>query len=339
MPVTPAPISVAMPCYNAERYIREALQSIVDQTLPVSEVVIVNDGSTDGTLTVIEEFSRRHPGLIRVITQPNQGPGVARTSAVRAAAHNDLVTFDTDDLLHPEAVEAWYAHACRNPRYALVYGCYSLIDAESRVTGQVITHEYRKDPLEGAILPTMLWENVVSATCFVRRDKVLEVGGYYDEQHLPQRNGAEDALCYFRLLLAGYEFGYVPRPLFSYRDHAHGISKTPNRARESLKAVHALLFQTEPKKMAEAYAVARKWREDDVRLGQCALAGRDQLLVGLQAKLERGGAAREKLRRRLDSQTRRLLSLERSLEAAKAASATADGRSRLKRFLRRIAGM
>ena len=94
-------ISCIVPVFNGERYVREALDSIFAQTYPRFEVIVVNDGSTDGTATIVAGFGDR----VCSLWQPNQGPATARNLGLDIA-HGDYVAFlDADDLWHPEKLQ------------------------------------------------------------------------------------------------------------------------------------------------------------------------------------------------------------------------------------------
>ena len=97
-------VSVIVPAYQAEDTIGACLDSVLSQTRPVSEIIVVDDGSTDGTRAVMEEYAQRHPLLV-LLSQENSGPGVARNRALKQA-HGDYVLFlDSDDWIEPTLVE------------------------------------------------------------------------------------------------------------------------------------------------------------------------------------------------------------------------------------------
>ena len=78
-------ISVVVPCYNQEAYIGETLDSVLAQTYTNYEIVVVNDGSRDASLSIIQRYAAAHPEKIVVIDQPNQGVVASRNNAIRAA--------------------------------------------------------------------------------------------------------------------------------------------------------------------------------------------------------------------------------------------------------------
>ncbi len=97
-------ISVAMPAYNSERYVGEAIESILTQTYSDFEFIVVDDGSTDGTLNVIESYAKRD-GRIRVLRQANCGPSRARNRAVEESCCDWIAFVDHDDIARPQRLE------------------------------------------------------------------------------------------------------------------------------------------------------------------------------------------------------------------------------------------
>lgn len=100
---TPIKVSVIIPVYNTELYLREAIDSIVNQTLKEIEIIIVNDGSTDNSGQIIAEYAKRD-SRIKVITQENQGQAIARNEALKIAYGEYIYFMDSDDILDVEAL-------------------------------------------------------------------------------------------------------------------------------------------------------------------------------------------------------------------------------------------
>ncbi len=127
-------VSVVVTCFNYERYVGSCVRSILQQTLQPLEVIVVNDGSTDGSAAVLASFGDR----IRVIEQPNSGLVPARNRGY-AASRGDLVLFiDADDMLHPQALEevvrAWRP-GCVKVQFEL-----EVIDAHGVGTGRRVCY-------------------------------------------------------------------------------------------------------------------------------------------------------------------------------------------------------
>ena len=98
-------ISVILPVYNSEKYIKKAIESVLTQTFSDFELIIVNDGSTDATSDIINSFDDER---IKVITQSNQGPGAARNNALKTVNSDYVMFLDSDDWYHERALEISY---------------------------------------------------------------------------------------------------------------------------------------------------------------------------------------------------------------------------------------
>lgn len=96
-------LSVIVPAWNVEKYVQAALESVLDQSCLPDEVIVVDDGSTDGTSALLAEISQRHP-LIRVVRTVNQGLGPARNRGLSLAQGDYVYFFDSDDVLAPDFV-------------------------------------------------------------------------------------------------------------------------------------------------------------------------------------------------------------------------------------------
>lgn len=105
-------VSMIVAAYNAEKYIEETLETLVKQTLDEYEILVVNDGSTDGTLEILRTYEERYPHL-RVIDKENGGPSSARNAGLDEATGEYVFFFDADDLLEPDALEALYERAVK----------------------------------------------------------------------------------------------------------------------------------------------------------------------------------------------------------------------------------
>ena len=121
-------ISVAIPAYNAESYLREAVDSVLAQTLRPYEIIVVNDGSTDRT----EEIALSYGDSIRYIKQANQGLAGARNTAIRVATGDWVAFFDSDDVLMPDKLRLQAAAVESNPDLILVYSGFSFLYPDGR---------------------------------------------------------------------------------------------------------------------------------------------------------------------------------------------------------------
>ena len=96
--------SIIVPVYNVEKFLRESLDSIISQTLKDFEVICVNDGSTDNSLDILEEYAK-NDSRFKIISQENQGQGIARNKAIDIAQGKYLLFVDPDDWIETNALE------------------------------------------------------------------------------------------------------------------------------------------------------------------------------------------------------------------------------------------
>lgn len=101
---TMARITVVIPVYNVEKYLKECLDSVLNQTFPDWEAVCVNDGSTDGSAAILDEYASKD-GRFKIITQANGGLSSARNTGIKAAKGDYVLFLDSDDWLEPNALE------------------------------------------------------------------------------------------------------------------------------------------------------------------------------------------------------------------------------------------
>ena len=103
-------VSVVMPIYNEEEYLRPALDSVIDQTLRDIEIICIDDGSTDGTLDILKEYQQKDE-RIRIVTETNAGPAIARNNGIRRARGEYIAFLDADDFFELDMLEKMYDEA------------------------------------------------------------------------------------------------------------------------------------------------------------------------------------------------------------------------------------
>jgi glycosyltransferase involved in cell wall biosynthesis len=104
-------IRVIVPAYNAEKYIRKCLDSLLCQTKKDIEIIAVNDGSKDCTLDILNEYSEKYPSIVKVISQENQGLSITRNNGIKIAEGKYIAFVDSDDYVKPNMLEKLYNKA------------------------------------------------------------------------------------------------------------------------------------------------------------------------------------------------------------------------------------
>jgi glycosyltransferase involved in cell wall biosynthesis len=168
--VTGPLISIIIPCFNQAMYLREALDSVVAQTYRNLEVIIVNDGSTDGSEEQIKSIYGHYLQQlnIKAFSIPNSGVAVARNVAISQSTGEFFVPLDADDALHPEFVEKTLAVMLTTPNISFVYTNYELFgDVKDCVeAGEYEYWRYLYD------------KNLCASTSLIKKQAWIEAGGY-----------------------------------------------------------------------------------------------------------------------------------------------------------------
>ena len=97
-------VSIVIPVYNVEKYLKQCLESVVNQTLDKIEVICINDGSTDNSLNILKEYEKKYNNII-IIDQENKGPGFARNIGMKRASGKYIYFLDSDDYIELNAME------------------------------------------------------------------------------------------------------------------------------------------------------------------------------------------------------------------------------------------
>jgi glycosyltransferase involved in cell wall biosynthesis len=166
--------SILMPVYNREKYVRQAVDSVLSQAFTDHELLVVDDGSTDGSAEVLESYGNR----IRLIRQPNQGPEVARNRALALARGEYIVGLDSDDFLFPFALATYdrIIRSCDSPPVVIASLVYyqdgESIPAQLQAASPVEILRYRDYLSKEVPIP------VSNSQMIIRKSVVDEVGGF-----------------------------------------------------------------------------------------------------------------------------------------------------------------
>ena len=220
MAENPPAISVLMPAYNALPYLREAVESVLSQTFSNFEFLIVDDGSTDGSGGVLDEYAAADP-RVRVIHRPNGGYTSALNLLVEHAQSEFVARMDADDVCRPGRLEKQLDYLRRHPDCAVVGSRYRAIDEDGDplCLGTVpFTHE--------RIVRAMLLEEsgatfVCHSSVLVRTGSIRVAGGYRTETE-----PAEDRDLWLRVAEGSGRLRNLPDVLVDYRINIRGVSAT-----------------------------------------------------------------------------------------------------------------
>lgn len=208
-----AKVSVLISVYNGEAYLREAMQSVFDQTERDIELVVINDGSTDGTDAVIRSFT--DPRL-RYVDLPHRGRVPALNEGLKHCVGEYIAILDADDACLPDRIETQVR--CMIEKNLGLCGSWAEVINES---GEIVgIMDYPPVNAEHIRSMSLLHNPLIHSTVMVRKS-VLDAVGYYRSRH---SHGVEDYELWTRIIYS-YDVANIARPLVQYRVHTNQSSK------------------------------------------------------------------------------------------------------------------
>lgn len=206
-------VSVIVPVYNRAHLVTETIQSILSQTYEFVEIILINDGSTDGSLPLLRDYEARFPDKILIIDQPNQGQIVARNNGIKMAKGRYIAFLDSDDVWVKNKLERQLP--LFESGVGLVFSGTEVIDE----AGNTIRVEYADNDLSGNIFPQLLVQNrMTGGTVVVTAEALTNVGVFCTDF-----KAAENWDLWLRICKI-YSSRVVPDPLIKYRIHSSNMS-------------------------------------------------------------------------------------------------------------------
>lgn len=250
-------VSVLMPVYNAERYLAEAVESILAQTFKDFEFIIVDDGSTDASLKILETYAKRDE-RIRLKSRENIGYAKTLNEMLTQAKGDFIARMDADDIALPERLARQVEFLQRESAVVCVGGLPEVIDEKGRLLTRIKLPR-NNDEIQQMILSGQV---VLShPTVMIRRSALLEVGGY-DDAMVP----AEDLDLWLRLGEVG-ELANLEDTLLKYRMHTKSVS-AQNSSRQYLRAREACERAWRRRGIEGRFEVTQPWRPGSDRPSQ-----------------------------------------------------------------------
>ena len=217
-------LSVAMSVFNGERYLAEAIESVLLQSFTDFELIIVNDGSTDNSGPLARTYAAKDARIV-LIEQNNQGLPAALNRAFRAARSKLVVRMDADDLMMPDRLERQLCFMNEHPEVSVGCSYALLIDAN----GRAFAKSKPSVDLQQAWMarnPDAV-VNINHAATIIRKEHLLAVGGYDVSYRF-----AEDRELWGRLFTCGYSIAVQPEILHKSRLHSGSMTVGPLRRNE-----------------------------------------------------------------------------------------------------------
>lgn len=230
-------ISVIVPVYNLERYLRESIDSIINQSYKNLEIILVDDGSTDRSLEILKEYEKKDSRVI-VLTQRNQGISIAMRNGLLISSGDYIARCDGDDINNPFRYELQLKYL-KEHGYDLI-GCYLKsfgdgsedykramegLNEEIRTKGEQFLRIYRNMCINGGAL-------------FGRREAYISTMPFHKEY-----GTIEDRYIYLNFHKAGYRIGNMPETMYYYRVHHKNTSLNPMNMEKMFRNNLEIMFK------------------------------------------------------------------------------------------------
>lgn len=212
-----------MPVYNAEKFVAEAIESILAQTYRDFELIIVDDASTDGSWNIVRKYKKRYPGRVRAVRMRrniNCGGDACANRAFRLARGEYIARMDADDIAHPDRLAKQVVYMRRHTDVILLGTQAYVIDAQGHITGEKTeptTHEDIRAHY-------FVYHPMIHPSVMIRRSLLPKKHWLYRIKY----NANNDLLTFFELLNYG-KFANLGQKLLYYRIHGHNDSLTNPR--------------------------------------------------------------------------------------------------------------
>ncbi len=219
--------SIVIPIYNEEKYLRDSLQSVVDQRFDDFEVLMVNDGSQDNSVTICKQFSAIDPRF-KLIEQKNRGLSGARNTGIRHATGKFIAFLDSDDLWHPDKLKAHYYLHQLHPAISMSYSQSEFINMDNtlinlqqqpKITNITISDIYCRNPI-GNGSSAVIKHTILKKIGF-HNETIHQDLQFFDESLIQ----SEDVECWIRLYTkTNLNIEGLAFPLTMYRVNIQGLS-------------------------------------------------------------------------------------------------------------------
>jgi len=228
-------VSIVIPTYNRADYIAETIESVLAQTYPLAEIIVIDDGSTDNTREIVAKFEPQ----VKYVWQKNAERGAARNHGLRSATGEYIAFLDSDDVWLPNKIEQEINIFNSNQQAGLVYSDVQIIDVHGN-----FLHNIKRKGFSGKVTAHLLRDNFVSiGSHLIKTQVALASGGFREERQL---SGSEDWEFWVRLSTQ-VEFAHLPQITAKIRTHpnntmtnAAGMERSMSYAYELVKSSNYL---------------------------------------------------------------------------------------------------
>lgn len=220
-------VSVYITNYNYGKYIRQAIESVLNQSFQDFEIIIIDDGSTDDSRQIIESYE--DDSRIKIIFQKNKGLNITNNIALKVAQGKYIMRLDADDYIDTNALLVMSTALEKDETLGLVFPDYFLVDAE----GEILNIE-KRNSFENEV--TLMDQPAHGACTMIRCDFLRQLDGY-DEEF-----SCQDGYELWVKFVAKYKVNNIDTPLFYYRQHGNNLTTNESRILDTRKKIKNKFF-------------------------------------------------------------------------------------------------
>ena len=215
-------VSVYITNHNYGRFIKQSIESVLNQKFKNFELIIIDDGSTDNSREVIERYKRRHN--VKIVYQQNRGLNISNNIALKLAGGKYIMRLDADDYMDENALLVMVDKIGEDAQIAMVFPDYYVVDEKGMVLAHEMRHDFKKT--------TLMDQPAHGACSLIRKSALLEVGGYYEDFT------CQDGYELWIKFVKKFKIANTNLPLFYYRKHNRNLSRNQCRL---LKTRHEII--------------------------------------------------------------------------------------------------
>jgi glycosyltransferase involved in cell wall biosynthesis len=216
-------VTVYITNFNYANYIEKSIQSVLNQTYKNFELIIIDDGSTDNSKSIINKYLENPK--VRIIFQKNKGLNQTNNVAVKSSNGEFVMRLDADDYLDENALLVMVRTIQRSKKLGLVFSNYYYVDKNENITGQELRFDFKKEV-------ELLNQPAHGACSLIRKSALLEIGAYSNEF------SCQDGWDLWLKIIENYDVENVKLPLFYYRRHEKNLTNNQEKLLETRSRIY-----------------------------------------------------------------------------------------------------
>lgn len=247
-------VSIILSCHNGERFLKEAMTSVLKQDYQDIELIFVNDGSTDRSLEIAEKFAGED-NRVSIYTIQNTGLNAARNYGAKCSSEKSdaLLFFDADDILDKRMIGTLYTELMHQENIGAVYCTFNTIDEDGSILKKNISSRrliptkfwVRSIPESEKFTPFLSiygWTLMVEACTMIRKELFFRYGGW-DEQHFPKGKTFGESMPLFSEIALNHKVAFINHSFYYYRKHSNQITAAVHNMKNIQKKIDGIMVE------------------------------------------------------------------------------------------------